>query len=283
MGISGKSSSEYTSEALALVKATCLSVAQILGDAMTSDAVIVGGLVPTLLYQDVEPAPELGAHVGTADVDLAMDLVILDKERYEDVASALKHNGFSPDTNDRGKLTRQRWRAQNGAQVDFLMPPVPPDTYGGKQQSLTGELAAFTMRGLDLALKHRVSITMGGQDLEGRNVERDLPVCPPDIFVALKALAIAGRAKPKDAYDIHFVLLHEPVGPLALGQRLQKYRPHDAVEAAIKALRRDYKEVDGRGPRDVCSFLGRGSDEELAGQSLAYMIEFLSALPDEAR
>lgn len=280
MGITGKSSSEYTDQALALVKSTCLSIAQILGDSITSEAVIIGGLVPTLLYQNVELVPEIGGHVGTADIDLAMDLVILNKDRYQEVASSLKDHGFLPDTNEQGNITRQRWRAGNGAQVDFLMPPVPPDTLGGKQQSLTGELAAFTMRGLDLALLNRVIITMAGEDLDGRNVERDLPVCSPELFIMLKALAIAGRAKPKDAYDVHYVLLHDPLGPRTLGEKLQRFRPHDAVDAAVKALRRDYKDVDGRGPRDVCSFLGRRDDDELAGSALAYMLEFLSVLPE---
>ena len=87
-------------------------------------------------------------------------------------------------------------RADNGAQIDFLMPPVPPDKQGGRQQSLTGELAAGTMRGLDLALRHRVLVDLSGKDLEGRSVDRSLPVCAPEIFIMLKALAIAGRPHP---------------------------------------------------------------------------------------
>lgn len=280
MGVTGKTFSEYTNESLALVKATCLSVAQIIGDSITSDAVIVGGLVPTLLYQDFEAVPEIGAHVGTTDIDLALDLVILAKDRYEDVASSLKDNGFSPDTNQQGNMTRQRWRAKDGAQVDFLMPPVPPDTIGGKQQPLTNELAAFTMRGLDLALRTRKIITLAGKDLEGRSVERELPVCSPEVFVALKGLAIAGRVKPKDAYDIHYVLVHDALGAKGLGEALHRHKPHDAVDAAVKALRRDYKAIDSRGPRDVCSFLGRNGDEDLAGNALAYMLDFLGALPE---
>jgi hypothetical protein len=282
VGVTGRSSSDYTNETLTAVKSTCLSIAQILGDSITSDAVIVGGLVPTLLYQNIDPIAELGAHIGTVDIDLAMDLVVLDKDRYEDIASCLKSSGFSPDKNENGNVTRQRWRAQNGAQVDFLMPPVPPDTLGGKQQSLTSELAMFTMRGLDLALKNRVTVALAGNDLEGRNVERAVPVCSPEIFVVLKALAIAGRNKPKDAYDIHYVLANDPIGARALGASLQQYRPHDAVEAALRSLRRDYRDVDGRGPMDVCSFLGTGKDDTLAGPALAYMLDFLSGADEGA-
>ena len=275
--MSGASISDYSSDDLARVKATCLSIAQTLGDTIKEDAVIVGGLVPVLLYENVEPAWEFGRHAGTRDVDLALDLVILESERYESVADALRRSGFAPDTNEGGNIVRQRWRARDGALVDFLMPPVPPDVNGGRQQSLTSELAAFTMPGLDLALRHRILIPLTGYDLQGRKVERHLPVCPAEVFIMLKALAIAGRDKPKDAYDIHYVLLHDPRGAHGLGAALRKLAPHAAIDAALASLTRDYAEVDNRGPRDVCTFLGQGGDDALAADAIAFMREFLAA------
>jgi hypothetical protein len=278
--MNGKSISEYTAEKVALVKATCLSVAQALGDDIQESAVIVGGLVPVLLYPEVQPAWEFGSHAGTHDVDLALDLVILERERYENVAASLRRSGFTPDTNESGNTVRQRWRAENGALVDFLMPPVPPDIKGGRQQPLTKDLAAFTMRGLDLALRHRVLVPLEGRDLEGRAVRRSLPVCPAEVFVMLKALALAGRDKPKDAYDLHYVLLHDARGPQGLGAALRALMPHPAIEAAVASLKRDYQEVDGRGPRDVCSFLGERANDDLAGSALAFVLDFVSAVED---
>lgn len=278
MEVSGRSISEYTSTELDQVKAMCLSIAQILGDTIQTDAVIVGGLVPTLLYQKLEPAWEFGVHAGTHDMDLALDLVILEEERYENVAECLKRGGFVPDQNEKGNITRQRWLASNGAKIDFLMPPVPPDRQGGRQQSLTGELAAGTMRGLDLALQHRALVDLSGKDLEGRSVARTLPVCAPEIFIVLKALAIAGRDKPKDAYDIHFVLLHDGRGPRGLATVLRGLRPHEAIDGAIESLRRDYQEIDSRGPHDVCAFLGRPGDDQLGGDALAHVLDFLETL-----
>ena len=276
--MNGKSISEYTIEELGQVKATCLSLAQTLGDDIQENAVIVGGLVPVLLYPDVQPLWEFGGHAGTQDLDLTLDLVILEKQRYENVAASLRRSGFVPDTNADGNIVRQRWRAEMGALVDFLMPPVPPDTKGGRQQSLTNDLAAFTMRGLDLALRNRILLPLAGHDLEGRAVQRSLPVCPAEVFVLLKALAIAGRDKPKDAYDLHYVLLHDHRGPYGLGTALRALMPHPAIEAAIASLKRDYRDVESRGPRDVCSFLGERENEQLAGDSLAFVLEFVSAV-----
>ena len=275
MEITSRNINEYTSDGLLLVKRTCLTIAQTLGDAMEKDAVIVGGLVPVLLYQHVTPVWEYGEHAGTADIDLALDLVILDRERYESVADRLQHSGFRPDVNDKGNLVRQRWRSEQGGLVDFVMPPVPPDTEGGRQQPLTAELAAMTMGGLELALQHRVQVTLVGRDLDDRNVERTVPVCSPEVFMVLKGLALAGRMKPKDAYDMHYVLLHDSKGASGLGDALRALGPNEAITRALGFLERDYREVDGRGPRDVCAFLNEPKNDELAGQALAYMREFL--------
>jgi len=97
----------------------------------------------------------------------------------------------------------------------------------------------------------------------------------------LKALAIAGRDKPKDAYDIHFVLLHDGRGPRGLATALRSLRPHEAIDAAVESLQRDYKDVDSRGPRDVCAFLGRPEDDQLGGDALAYVLDFLEMLTAE--
>jgi hypothetical protein len=277
MEIAGNSASEYTPESLQRAVATCLTIAQVLGDTIMSDAVLVGGLVPTLLYAGIAPAPDLGAHVGTLDVDLAMDLVIFDEERYEEVAACLRRADFAPEETVEGNVRRQRWGATNGAKVDFLLPPVPPDKMGGKLQSLTKEFAALTMLGLDLAIKYRQLHEVSGIDLQERNVTREIPLCPPNVFVVLKALAIRGRKKAKDAYDIHYVLKHDPAGPDAIGRSLIPLLDQGAVRSALSSLRRDYNDVDGRGPQDVCSFLGQRGDDALAGDALAHVLALLAA------
>lgn len=155
------------------------------------------------------------------------------------------------------------------------MPPVPPAYKVGSVQSLTNDLAAITMKGLDLALRHRVLIPLEGTDIEGRNVKREVPVCPAEVFVALKAIAIAHRDKAKDAYDIDFTLRHDARRALGLGEALLSLGPHDAITAAVESLRRDYQSIDGRGPSDVCKFLGQRGNNDLAGQALANVLDFL--------
>jgi hypothetical protein len=112
--------------------------------------------------------------------------------------------------------------------------------------------------------------------IAGRNVTRSLPVCAPHLFIAPKALAIANRDKHKDAYDLYYVLKHDERGPEALGKILAAFSDRLPVTDAIGVLDRDFQSVDGRGPVDVCRFLGREGDEDLAADVLAFVRAFLS-------
>jgi hypothetical protein len=74
-----KRASEYKSEQVELVRATCLYVATRLGD-MMEDLLIVGGLVPSLIIDQAAPRPGVELHVGTLDLDVGLQLALLDPD-----------------------------------------------------------------------------------------------------------------------------------------------------------------------------------------------------------
>ena len=272
---------DYTPERLNLIKATCLTVVLALGDEICRDEiVIVGGLVPALLFGEGSD-PLLGAHVGTNDLDLALDLVILDGDRYEQIRELLTRAGFKPDESQGGALIRQRWRhTDTKSTVDFLMPLTQGDgpSSRGKLQNLTGDFAAIKMLGLDLALQNKVPIELTGRDLQGRQVKRSVPVCPSHVFVILKAIAMKNRDKQKDAYDLYYVLRHADGGAAGLGQMLRDFLEHVAFAEMIESLERDFKTIDSRGPMDVCAFLGEAGNDDLAADVLANVQDLLRVL-----
>lgn len=69
----------YSSEKVALVRATCLYVASKLGDLM-DDLVVVGGLAPSLLIDQETPTAE--PHAGTLDLDVGLALGLLSEGRF---------------------------------------------------------------------------------------------------------------------------------------------------------------------------------------------------------
>ena len=118
-----KRASEYRSEHLALVRSTCLYVATRLGD-MMDDIVVIGGLVPSLLIDQQNLPENVAAYVGTLDLDLGLAFALVGEDRYQEVAERLRNAKFTPDKNDEGQLTRQRWRISDPpVTVDFLIEP----------------------------------------------------------------------------------------------------------------------------------------------------------------
>ena len=112
----------YTPEHLALVRATCLYVATKLGDLM-DELVIVGGLAPSLLVDQVNLPAGADAHVGTTDLDVGLTVALLDQQRYTVLTERLRRAGLSPDVNEDGNPTRQRWKIEDTVKVtvDFLI------------------------------------------------------------------------------------------------------------------------------------------------------------------
>jgi hypothetical protein len=89
---------DYRREDTAQVIAALLTLAAALGDLLT-DLRIVGGLVPSMICEAVVDPSALddGAHVGTNDLDVALEVSVLDDEHYKEIASRLRAKDFRPD------------------------------------------------------------------------------------------------------------------------------------------------------------------------------------------
>ena len=179
----------YPSDQVARVKATCLYLATKLGDLMP-ELVVVGGLVPALLINQENLPENVTPHVGTMDLDLGLAFALVGEARYQEVAERLRNAKFTPDKNDEGKTTRQRWRISDPpVTVDFLIEPEnSTEAQAGRLFDLTKYWAAIIAPGLHLAFKNNRKVTLSGKTIVGEIAEREICVCGAGAFVALKAL-----------------------------------------------------------------------------------------------
>jgi len=90
--------------------------------------------------------------------------------------------------------------------IDFLIPPSRPTDRAGSLRDLERDLAAFIIPGLRLAFVDRQLVRLNGKTILGERAARDVWVCGPGAFVALKALAFKARGFSKDAYDLFYVV-----------------------------------------------------------------------------
>jgi hypothetical protein len=267
----------YQPAQVAHVRATCLYVATKLGD-LVDELVIVGGLVPSLI---VDQALAPTKHVGTADLDVGLALAVFDGKRYQVLTERLRQAGFAPDTNERGNLTRQRWVVDGPPRVavDFLIAPTDPSERGGRIKSIEPDFAAIIAPGLRLAFEDRERVTLEGQTIRGEHARRDVWVCGPAAFVAMKALAFRSRGENKDAYDLTYVLQNYEGRTQGIASRLAPLRAAAEAAEGLAALDQDFAGVDSVGPVRVAEFLYGARNEIAEADAWGSVRDLLDALP----
>lgn len=78
----------------------------------------------------------------------------------------------------------------------------------------------------------------------------------PAALVVLKALALDGRDKPKDAYDIDYLLAHTGAGIDSIGDSLRSWDQIEIVSRAVAVLSAKFRDVNDYGPSSVAFYRG---------------------------
>jgi hypothetical protein len=179
--------------------------------------VLIGGLVPELLCAD---SPLV--HAGTTDVDVQVNLEIaagaINTARLE---QALRNAEFEPDSE-----RIWRWRAdghESGALVKFELLADLDNVRAGADVVFDEceRLGATNLRGTGFAARD-VQIQNLRARVGGVLHEAEIYVTGLAGFLLAKTAAAHSRRKPKDWYDITFVLLHNDAGG-----------PEEAAEAVL--------------------------------------------------
>ena len=267
----------YPPDQVARVKATCLYLATKLGDLMP-ELVVVGGLVPSLLIDQQNLPENVTPHVGTLDLDLGLAFALVGEARYQEVAQRLRNAKFTPDRNDEGQPTRQRWRISDPAvAVDFLIEPQNPAAKPGSVFPLTKDWAAIIAPGLHLAFKNDRMVTLSGKTIIGERVEpgRDIRVCGAGAFIVLKALAFRIRGENKDAYDLFYLLRNYGRGVSDVVAELRPLLADASATKAMEYLRGDFQDPDSTGPRRVAEFLYGRPDADTQADAVGFVRQLL--------
>ncbi|MFA6286774.1 MAG: nucleotidyl transferase AbiEii/AbiGii toxin family protein [Opitutaceae bacterium] len=268
-----RQASDYTARQTDAARRVLIDVQQVLASFRDS-IVLVGGWVPDLLIPDAsEP------HVGSIDVDLALDVQTLENGRYAELLKLLLDTRrYEP-----GKKTFQLRTTVNlpdglpaiNVDVDFLA----AREVKLRGQKRMGNFRVLQADGCSTAFRAPEVIDVSGVMIDGvRNTVEVRVAALPD-FLVMKCHALAGRDKPKDAYDIVYCLDNVPGGndPIATVWRAQAADQNFARASDI--LRQKFATIDSYGPQRAAQF--RELDEEAhamaARRAYELVHSFLSA------
>jgi hypothetical protein len=255
--------SDYTQRQVDAARRVLIDVGQVLAS-FRDCMVIIGGWIPDLLI------PNAGeSHSGSIDVDIALDAAKLNDGRYADLVKLL--------------LETRRYRAgtqkfQFVTEVDLKdgNPPVQveveflaPQAIKLKKHSpkLLAGFRVLQADGCGAAFRAPVDQSLSGRNVSGAQNTVKLRLASIADFLVMKAYALGGREKPKDAYDICFCLEHNPAGmePLATDWKTRGTDP-DVIKARA-ILREKFTSVDDFGPQQVVEFHNASDTETRAMQA----------------
>jgi hypothetical protein len=218
-------------------------------NAYHSHIVLVGGSVPWVMVQDAEEP-----HVGTTDVDLAIDRATVQGTDLPKIEALLIKNKYQQSLDK--PFIFHRIVERNGKkykiQVDLLT--------GGDSPS-KDELAQ-AVHGCELAFEDPNEIRTNGIFPDGSEGTVSFQVASIVPFVSMKAIAFEDRSEPKDAYDIYYWVKYYKPGFQLLAHQFQKMMGNPLVREGVEKLRESFSSMEAKGPHAVAAFLSEYYDEE---------------------
>jgi len=248
-----QSAADYDERTTAAVRSVLVEMGQILGSFKGKFAVI-GGAVPWLLLENEEMA-----HVGTLDIDLALDAATLkDDAEYKALIESLMENGYAQRTELKKFQLVRTVDPQDGGPpidviVDFLMPRDVKLTKN--KPALIENFAVQKADGADLALKYYQMVAIDGAMPAGGKNRVEIAIASIPALLAMKGFAIQNRHKQKDAYDIYYCIRNYEGGPRALAEACKPLLTSPEAKQGYLYIAGKFGAADGYGPTSVRKFV----------------------------
>jgi len=227
--------------------------------------ILIGGLVPGLLVLD--PGSGRAPHVGTTDLDFCLSLALVegDTAEYQRIETSLRAAGYQPTD------TTFCWQRQAGLRLkaEFFCPASSTRPAGSlyRPKAVGARVVKHNMgpKLSAMALDAGAAISDDAQLVER---EVDLPdgagrvsyqfrVTGLTGFLVAKTGALTERDKPKDAYDIVWLLEAWPGGPQQAAQAARDSSVFERADTkrALAHLAREFADPSRLGPRSYARFM----------------------------
>lgn len=252
-----QSATDYQERTTEAVKAVLIEVAQVLG-AFEGKYAVIGGAVPWLLLENRDMP-----HVGTLDVDLALDAEALGDGQYATLIEVLMAAGYE----QRGKrfqLVRNVAAHDDGPPIDVIVDFLrPADVEILKNDPpLVSDFAVIRGSGAAIALKAYQMVAISGRMPEGGRNQVEIAVASIPALLAMKGFAIKKRLKRKDAYDIYYSIRNYAGGIQALAAECSKLLSENDAVLGFGYIAEKFDAWDGFGPTCVRQFV---EDSQIQG------------------
>ena len=260
MDMEPRQQGEYGARQVTAARRVLVDVGQALSS-FQDCIVLVGGWVPDLLIPEADEP-----HTGSIDVDFAIDAQKLRKGRYAEMLGLLlKTTRYRPGPQSFQLVTDVDLEDGGGpirVELDFLAPKkVRLDK---NRPRLLQSFRVLQAAGCEVAFRAPVAVEVSGQMIRGARNTVTIQVASVADALVMKALALRGRDKPKDAYDLCYCLRYAPGGMAELAANWRQRAGDEHVRTAREILSEKFAAPDSFGPMQVVEFRAAADAEERA-------------------
>ena len=247
-----QSASDYDDRTTSAVKSALVEIGQVLGSYRGKFAV-VGGIVPWLMLESGDMD-----HVGSIDVDLALDHKALADGEYASLVELLMGHGYAQREDLRKFQLVRKVEVEGGGApidvvVDFLMPRDA--SIIRNNPPIISDFAVQKADGADLAIRYHEMVAVKARMPGGASNRVEIAVCSIPALLAMKGHALNGRLKNKDAYDVYYCVRNFPGGIDALAEECRPVLETESGRAGFGYINAKFDEPGGYGPACVRDFV----------------------------
>jgi len=254
---------EYSDRQVEAAHRVLVDVGQVLAS-FVDCLVVIGGWIPDLLIPDAKEP-----HMGSIDVDLALDATKLNEGRYAELLKLLldtkRYKTGAKDFQLVVEVDLEDGEEPVQVEVEFLAPKEVK--LRKNKPKLLADFRVLQADGCGVAFRAPVEQTLSGRNVRGAKNAVRLRIASMADFLVMKAYAIHGREKPKDSYDLCYCLEYFPGGIEQLAADWKKRAGEKDVIRAIEILLEKFAATDAFGPQQVVEFHNSPAEDEQERQA----------------
>ncbi|MEA1884576.1 MAG: hypothetical protein U9N62_08675 [Thermotogota bacterium] len=241
---------DYTAEAVKAAHSVLIELMHLLGE-YRENIVLIGGWVPDILFgKKGEP------HVGSIDVDLALDHKKLKDEGYRTIRELLLNRGYKEGDQP---FVFERTVDVNGneviVEVDFLAGEYEGTGKRHRHQKIEEQgMRPRKARGCDIAFENPIEETIEGKLPGGGKDSVKVRVASIVPFFVMKGMAMEDRLKEKDPWDVYYCIKNYSGGVDALVEEFKPHVGHGLVKEGLEKIAKNFASEKHVGPKFVADF-----------------------------